>query len=165
MHHPIVRPPHVRDRRARHPTTRSDHSRPVRCEFTHPITAKYATITYPRPTFTHPTTVPSLPFMHLFHSNSVCIIAPPRIDACVGSPTNCHVDPRRIYAANHGKIRKHNARLTSPHPIPGPTLPFMKLFHSYYVCINAGTCARYTHHLPRRPTARTPSHAGGRGSL
>jgi hypothetical protein len=118
-----------------------------------------------RPTSTHPTPVPSLPFMHLFHSNSVCIIAPPRIDACVGSPTNCHVDPRRIYAANNGKIRKHNARLTSPHPSPGPTLPFMKLFHSYYVCINAGTCARYTHHLPRRPAPRTPSHAGGRGSL
>jgi hypothetical protein len=134
MHHPIVRPPHVPDRRARHPTTRSDHSRP--CEFTQPITAKYATITRVPRLHTRPPG-PSLPFMHLFHSYSVCINASPRIDACVGSPTNCHVDPRRIFAANNDKIRKHNARLTSPHPSPGPTLPFMKLFHSNSVCINA----------------------------
>jgi hypothetical protein len=45
MNHPIVRPPHVPEPRARHPTTRSDHSRPVRREFTQPITAKYASIT------------------------------------------------------------------------------------------------------------------------
>jgi hypothetical protein len=78
------------------PTTRSDHSCRVICEFTQPITAKYASITR------DPRIHTRSPHVTIYASVSLKFRMHKR-------PTESMSRQMRIYTANNGKIRKYNA--------------------------------------------------------